>query len=372
MATADLDGFMYDADAGHIAVALRFGNSVLPDIVARREFWLFLAAHVVCAVLYTTDMRGFNPEGKSVKDMWNSTKAVTAITVFFQVFYTNSSYTRYIKVYQIVRKMLDDIVMAVFDLRLFASPKSHAYARLATRFLFASVLMFFSQMDDENSVTPLGSLRKTLEPKLLTEKERTVLNSFPSAERYRIVLHWCYDVFITAGVRFKIPVNVKKVVLDRLHRVHQLMLELEDTIALPVPFQYFHLMNALLVVNLSLWAYTMAASESFYGVAIFFVVELIFMGMMRVGSELSNPFGSDAVDFPMAAWLFDVFDRAETLLEYDVSGVSGDPSRANSWKTTLTKQGRLRLSEHGGDQPRMQVDSTSGDIADAPVPSYQA
>lgn len=368
MATASLGGFTYDSDAGHIAVTLRFGNSVIPDIVRRREFWLFLAAHVVCVVLYKTDIRGFNPEGKSVKDMWNSTKAVTAITVFFQVFYTNSSYTRYIKVYQIVRQIFDDIVMTVFDLRLFASPKSAAHARLATRFLFASVLLFFSKLDeDQNGETPLASLNKALEPKLLTEKERTILNSFPSAERHRIILHWCYDVFLTAGVRFKIPVNVKKVVLDRFGRAHKLMLELEDIIGLPVPFQYFHLMNVLLVVNLSLWAYTMAASDSFYGIAIFFVVELIFMGMMRVGSALSDPFGSDAVDFPMAAWLYDVFDRAEMLLEYDMSGVSGDPSKGNAWKKALGQQGPLRLSQLGADPHWMSpIGSTSGDIADVP------
>lgn len=40
--------------------------------------------------------------------------------------------------------------------------------------------------------------------------------------------------------------------------------EAVDVLALPVPFQYFHLLSSMIIINLALWAYAMALTQSWF------------------------------------------------------------------------------------------------------------
>lgn len=72
---------------------------------------------------------------------------------------------------------------------------------------------------------------------------------------------------------------------------------------MPVPFQHFHLLNCMVVINLMLWSYGMGASTSIFGPLVYFFATLIFMGMLEVATQLADPFGDADNDYPLWQWL---------------------------------------------------------------------
>merc|ERR1719277_393470 len=86
------------------------------------------------------------------------------------------------------------------------------------------------------------------------------------------------------------------------------------------------------------WAIVMGTSHSVSGLPVFFVAELIFMGMIQLASQLADPFGDDAVDFPVRVWMVDCFGSCERLLEYEHAG---DP--AHDWEAMVKHEKKLEL-----------------------------
>merc|ERR1712039_32997 len=90
---------------------------------------------------------------------------------------------------------------------------------------------------------------------------------------------------------------------------------------LPMPFQYFHIMNFMLMLNLVLWAYALACQDSMFAPMIFLFVQLMFQGIRELSTSLADPFGQDDVDFNINSWLLTLYRRVHSLLEdeFDVS-----------------------------------------------------
>merc|ERR1712194_324777 len=98
-----------------------------------------------------------------------------------------------------------------------------------------------------------------------------------------------------------------------------------DTLVLPVPFQYFHVLNLMITVNLSFWAYGMALTDSWFAPMIFVCAEAMYLGLLSLSSQLSNPFGEDEVDFPLGQWVSEYLDTTVTLVEHDHHLQTGMP-----------------------------------------------
>ena len=67
----------------------------------------------------------------------------------------------------------------------------------------------------------------------------------------------------------------------------------------PMPFQYFHIMNLMMFLNLMLWAYALGIEDSYFAPAIFMFVQLMFQGVRELCAGSSDPYGDDEVDFPL-------------------------------------------------------------------------
>merc|ERR1712187_65853 len=88
-----------------------------------------------------------------------------------------------------------------------------------------------------------------------------------------------------------------------------------------MPFQYFHIMNLMLMLNLALWAYALAIQDSEFAPIIFLFVQLMFQGLRELSVALSDPFGDDATDFPINDWLSQLYIKVYALVEvpFDVA-----------------------------------------------------
>merc|ERR1740121_103016 len=116
-----------------------------------------------------------------------------------------------------------------------------------------------------------------------------------------------------------------------------------DMVDLPVPFQYFHLLNVSVLVNLFFLGYAYAMSGLLIGPVIFLVIEIAFMGMMVLSTELADPFGDDEVDFPINAWLTSFCNASISVLEE-----RGVPDFAGKdWSGSLERERPVHLKSRG-------------------------
>jgi len=245
---------------------------------------------------------------------WKIVQVITAMTTFFEVFYTNHVFARYMKLYTLSRAQLGALSNFAFDMRIHAGGTHQALVRLATRFFLAGVFLFFYELNNQVSDVEWANLVRN---KLLFPEEVQVLESFKRNQRSLVVLHWSGRVVGEAILTAKAPNNVIKGLVDRLVSVREQQQNIRDTLMLPMPFQYFHLLNMMVVVNLMLWAYGMGTTRSIFAPVGFFFAELIFCGMMELAGEMSDPFGSDEVDFPLNTWLTNALWDTSVVLEYE-------------------------------------------------------
>jgi predicted membrane chloride channel (bestrophin family) len=286
---------------------------------------------------------------------WKIVQVITAMTTFFEVFYTNHVFARYMRLYTLSRGILGSLSNFAFDMRIHAGTTHQALVRLATRFFLASVFLFFYELNGQVSRAEWENLMNN---KLLYPEEVQVLQNFKRTQRSLVVLHWAGRVVGEAILSAKAPNNVIKGLVDRLISVREQKQQIRDTLMLPMPFQYFHLLNMMVVVNLLLWAYGMGTTQSIFAPVGFFFAELIFCGMMELAGEMSDPFGSDEIDFPLHVWLANALWDTSVVLEYEYTWGKG------GWQQIAEKCPPLEMT-----MPDVSAILVTEDIKEAEVPS---
>merc|ERR1719188_2487923 len=144
--------------------------------------------------------------------------------------------------------------------------------------------------------------------------------------KHLVLLHWTGTVTREVHVKSKAISNTFKDMFARLTTILEMQQELVDMMELPVPYQYFHLLNMMVVVNLMLWAYAMGISTSVWAPILFIFAEIIFMGMLELASQLADPFGEDEVDFPVKYWTLDFLRFTAVFIEQEF------PLTAEGWE----------------------------------------
>lgn len=307
--------YAYDPQASYLITALRFSHTVVPSVLRRPTFWLFFVLHLGVQAAYRLGyLKGAHIDNALLSISWNIIHVISGMTTFFEVFYTNLCFTRYMSLYHQTRGILGHLSTFIFDMRIHAGDKEQKMVRLASRFFLGSVFLFFFEMNGSVSEEEWNAL---VEYGLIREDERPLLDAYDRQQRSLVLMHWSGRVARETITSAKAPTNVLKGLIDRLLEVRQLELNINDTMNLPMPFQYFHLLNLMVVLNLALWAYAMGVTDSIFAPFGFFFAELIFCGMMELASQLSDPYGDDEVDFPLKTWLEHALWDCMVLLEYE-------------------------------------------------------
>merc|ERR1712232_1239072 len=163
---------------------------------------------------------------------------------------------------------------------------------------------------------------------LLSESEIVFLKRFPG-HRELLLQHWAVAMVHHAmehpDVVSKYTPPERAAIRSRsvgqIVHIIRMYYEVLKTLSLPVPFQYFHLMNILLyLVILSTLMYccleTYKSSEVTYCAAVipFVIMTFLLLSLRRLSSELACPFGHDAVDFPLADFMRHAYDHPVALV----------------------------------------------------------
>merc|ERR1719198_2702124 len=106
-------------------------------------------------------------------------------------------------------------------------------------------------------------------------------------------------------------------ILSKMYQIRGCQAFVVQTMELPMPFQYFHIMNFMLILNLVLWAYSLACQDSFFAPFIYVFVQMMFQGIRELSTSLSDPWGSDDVDFQVNDWLMTLYLRVHSIMEDD-------------------------------------------------------
>lgn len=314
--------FEYDASASYLATAIRISHTVVPAVLGRGVFWFFLVLHLGVFVFFQF---GYLDKAKDPASYlyidWKIVSVITSMTTFFEVFYTNNVFARYLSLYNLTRYILGSLSNFAFDFRIHAGDRAQPMVRLATRFMLCSTFLFFYELGGEVTEQEWGVL---MEAKLIYREEVAVLRSIGRQHCSMVVLHWAGRVVRDTVAEVHAPNNIIKGLVDRLVKIRESEQRIKDTLHLPMPFQYFHLLNMMVVVNLLLWAYGMGVTESVFAPVGFFFSELIFCGMMELAGQMSDPFGEDEVDFPIHLWLESALWDTSVILEYDYHITDGE------------------------------------------------
>lgn len=261
------------------------------------------------------------------------------MTTFFEVFYTNQCFSRYLGLYGVSGKITGLVYDLILILRIFAGVKGYAHTKLSVRFALVAIFLNFYEVHHGDAVSD-EEWKTLMDHGLLRSSEKDMLVGLKKHQRSHVLLLWAADVAKEGLAVAKAPGNALKQVLAPLLEMRADQQELLNTAALPIPFQYYHLLNAMVLFNLVLWGYAMAICESVFASLIYMMCSLIFMGMLELADELSDPFGDDEVDFPVMEWLEELLDGCHTMLQKTYKGSENGweeitKAEANSGRITL-------------------------------------
>jgi predicted membrane chloride channel (bestrophin family) len=321
--------YIYNPNVGIFATLTQVSASVMPDIIRRAEVWYLFALHLMFCILYH---HGILPDNDMMHLDASSMKVLSALTTFFEVFYTNECYDRYVDLYKMTRASFSTTFDFIFGLRAIMRQQHHQYTRLAGRYAMASTMLHFLQM---NGVHPDEAWGHLFEQGFAKQEEREYLSHFALKEQCGILLHWSADVVYHGFVEARSPTAMTKDALQNLVEMATLQIRLHDTTSLPVPFQYFHLLTLMVCMNLVLWSFELAMDNHLFSPIVFFAMEVVYIGMLDIAVQLSNPFGTDSVDFDTHQWLLQSFRTTVALMEY--------PNTQEGWKKTLAQERPIHL-----------------------------
>lgn len=323
----------YDSSDGMLCTAVRFAHTVVPDVLRRWDFWFILALHIALSIAFRTGiLRDVEPdfgEHHSVSSIsWHDIRVVTAMTTFFEVFYTNQCYARYLLLYTSSRRCLGLVYELILDLRLYLGKHAYLHLRLCSRFALAAIFLgFYEHVGGEVSDREWETM---VAQRLLTEKEKEFLCKYQNQQHSQLLLYWAADVAREGLDLVRAPNNATPLIMGPITHLRHAQQELVDVMGNPIPFQYYHLLNAMVCMNLILWGYAMAIVQSVFATLIYIMASIIFMGMMELANQLSDPFGEDEVDFPLDNWRDGLLECVEVLLTKTYPGCE------KTWADALT------------------------------------
>lgn len=304
--------FLYDKDAGFLRTALTFRHTVIPIVLTRAGFWLFMCFHIAVAAAYRYGYIKSAEEDEIsalVHLDWNDMKVVSAIATFCLVFYLNQCYRKYVDLHDLVTTMHSNCLIMASEAWLHFGRDSPEGVWLACRYHLAALYYFYHSMESVQERDWCSHLAQ----RLLRAEELNILQNYPRDFWSFLLLHWSGVVLKRTHTKTKAPANVLKSMVDKVLFALRTKRQISDSVALLVPFQYFHILTFMLSMNLLLWAFLLGTTNALWGSVVFACCAFMFVGMFELGNELINPFGNGEVDLPVDLWLRRCYDATVIL-----------------------------------------------------------
>lgn len=311
--------FVYDPSDYELGrLIFTYHDTVWVHVVRRASFWFFVLGHSVFWVVVKFEFMKHMPFqefealhkwiGIEPKDL----SMITALTTFFQVFYTSQSYSRYFEVNSRVMVLFERAHQYAFGFKVHVHIDNVRYLWSSLRWLRMSLLFFFAdlrrieiQEEHFDNFVGLGHL---------TPEESEYLRRIAPAHRNILLLDW---MLRATSIALKDHNTNRKDVVRMCLDFQAAQKSVLEITRMPVPFQYFHFLHLMVFFTLSLWAYVLGLQESVMCPIMYFCACFIFIGMLELAKLFADPFGCDEVDFPMDVWF-------EKFMENQLASINAD------------------------------------------------
>lgn len=320
----------YDPAHGILYSALRLKSTVVSQVLYRAEFYLLFAFHGAVSAAYK--LKYFDPDRIHLELTMNMTGVTGSLMTFFVVFYNGNVFARYNKLYELTKQMNE---FCLYTTAIFGREIScKNTVRKLSRMLLASSLLFFyerstppSEHEDAHNISKQEWMQ--IESMgLVDQYERDLLEAHcralgSSAIPSFLLLQWSMRLYRSQSEK-----GARIAELEKAYwRIRNCQEEVVEILDLPMPFQYFHIMNLMLMLNLALWAYAFALMDSHLATIIYLAIQLVFQGIRELSIAMSDPFGSDDADFPLNTWVNMLYVRIVSTVEDTWSVETFKPNR---------------------------------------------
>lgn len=317
---------------------MRIASTVIPLVIDGPEFWALCLLNITVCILRHSGV--FHPDAYHVNLPWGLTSATGSLMTFFVCFYNKHVFERYNTVYDLTKFMEECCLQIISSIRVNVADKE--VQRKVTKLLFVSILMFYYERTGtcteeeahEGSKVSKHEYAQMRKIDLLDDLEIKAMQRF--CKRYKedampslLLQQWCMQLMRRATPE---PTTRDDLLIgfdDKVYELRGAMSDVSNIMDLPMPFQYFHIMNMMLVLNLVLWAYALGCQDSYFAPAIYMFVQMMFQGIRELSTALSDPFGDDEVDFDINSWMKSLYTRILGLLEdgYDLDHCTVDGNK---------------------------------------------
>lgn len=320
--------FVYDLnDHGLLKTAFRWSHTVWPSVLQAPGFWMFFILHITLWACYHYHLGDETFRTGLLDLQWDDLQIISGLTTFFEVFYTNQCYNTYFQMNAAINQTFRSAHRLCYDLKLYTFSAGPKCTWIASRWMRLSLVVFYVEL--RHGSLQAGHWVDLQDIGLVTSEEAEYLNSLPSAQRSMAMLNWIGQAIICGHRRSELnDPTFLRMMLQRLTEFDERQRQVMDIVRMPVPFQYYHLLNVMVGMNVALWAYKMALTHSIFGPVVFFFASTIFIAMLELAKQLSDVFGNDDVDFPLHIWLSKFVQNSIAFVASDYPGDAGSLERA--------------------------------------------
>lgn len=312
----------YDPKNSGIRMLFSWSATVFEMVFKRREFYLYIWWNIFLTGAFIHAV----PERKVEDFNWDAAYIMQYVMTFFVTFYNDMCFSRYDKLYPNVCNFAEGVIDMAQELTLNLHwPDLTAHRIAAVKYLLAIVYEHFmmvcgGRLRAENWV-------ELVNKGLLTQQEVDLLSKFPGGRVSSVLYSWVLFIIRDALVQdcmwrknsqssdvSQATVHIYNRFVKHVNKMTKCCNNIGYTLANPIPFAYYHLMNFILLFNIMLLATFSALYKSYASVFPFGIALLIYLGLREVSTALADPFGQDPVDFNIPDILRNCFDRALCIL----------------------------------------------------------
>mmetsp|Transcript_68983 Transcript_68983/g.197880 ORF Transcript_68983/g.197880 Transcript_68983/m.197880 type:complete len:383 (-) Transcript_68983:84-1232(-) len=304
----------YNPNQSYATTALTVSHTVLPAVFTEVTFWLFFIVHFT--LWFFKDPMPMVHKNPHCEVNWSHMEVLVAFSTFFLITYAGDVFHRYFEVYYAVKMLFSGVTDFILEMKFYTKAKNVLWLRLSARYLLAALCIFLNRPLENREKVPAKEYEQLIQRRLLRPEEVAALSDLLRQHAGTVVCHWAARVVHQSFTEMGMTSNQMRSLLDRILFIRQAQQSVLDTVKSPLPYPYFHLLNLVLLVKLSILAYGYARMNSIFAPIGFFLTELVFCGSMELNSQLADPFGDDDVDFPLRQWLDVFIDRTCDFLEY--------------------------------------------------------
>jgi len=275
------------------------GNTATRKVLMRIDFWLYLIYFVALEYI------SWQYKLPMMEDKWTLLGFLMSLTTFTLVFFLSGTWSRYLSLYGHFSSM-SDAILEYATLAVASIPGPIPV--VTTKMMLASMFLRQRRIRPEAGYCFPDLLSELLEP---TQVQQVNACETRGENAANMVDVWAINELRKSDIKGP-ELNTLQGKIISLARTCR---SISATQAMPVPFEYYHMANVLLMVTFAMLGYILAAMNSTSVIIIYILVALSFFGLRELAIDLSEPFSNYHLDFPAEANLQGTIEEAIAIVK---------------------------------------------------------